>query len=113
MTIGVIVIILLLWGPQKIPDIARAIGKAKREFETASKQFQNMANELNNPENNGSSQVQNLPDTMSLQDRQSPTPERTGDEILIETARKLGIMTQGKTREQISQEIIIKGKSAT
>ncbi len=82
--IGVIVIIIFLWGPQKIPDIAKALGSAKREFEKASK---------------------DVGDTMS------PTPMRTttdmtADQALVETARKLGITTDGKTRAQISQEIV-------
>ncbi len=37
--IGVIVIVIFLRGPQKIPDIARALGRAKREFDQASKEW--------------------------------------------------------------------------
>ncbi len=30
-------IILLIWGPQKLPELARALGKAKYYFEKASR----------------------------------------------------------------------------
>jgi sec-independent protein translocase protein TatA len=86
--IGVIVVVIFLWGPQKIPDIARALGRAKKEFEDASKE------------------VGNVVETTTTASK--PAPEKTGDQILMETARALGIETAGKTRDQISQEIISK-----
>ena len=33
-----IVLVFLLWGPQKIPQLARVIGEARREFDKASKE---------------------------------------------------------------------------
>jgi Sec-independent protein translocase protein TatA len=35
--IGAIIVALLVWGPQKIPELAKAVGEAKLEFETASR----------------------------------------------------------------------------
>ncbi len=35
--VGIIVLVLFIWGPQKIPEMARSIGRARREFEEASK----------------------------------------------------------------------------
>jgi len=32
--IGAIVVALLVWGPQKIRELAKAMGEAKHEFET-------------------------------------------------------------------------------
>lgn len=90
--IGVIVIVIFLWGPQKIPDLAKAIGRARREFDQASKEVQGMATGT------------------STQPAQS-APVKSGDQMLIETARALGISTEGKTREQISQEIISRKSS--
>ncbi len=82
--IGVIVVVIFLWGPQKIPDIARALGRAKREFDDASKEV-------------GTSVTGAAP---------RMTPDMTADQALVETARSLGISTEGKTRAQISQEIV-------
>jgi sec-independent protein translocase protein TatA len=85
--IGVIVIVIFLWGPQKIPDIARALGSARREYEKASKDVGD-----------------------SMQSGPQMTPDMTADQALMETARNLGISTEGKTRAQISQEIVAKAK---
>jgi sec-independent protein translocase protein TatA len=86
--IGVVAIVIIMWGPAKIPELAKALGKAKGEFDKASKEFQEAASTTAN----------------------SPKI-RTNDEILLETARNLGIATDGKTREQISTEITDRVKS--
>jgi sec-independent protein translocase protein TatA len=36
--IGAVVIILVIWGPQKIPELAKALGQARHELERASKE---------------------------------------------------------------------------
>ena len=97
--IGVIVIVIFLWGPQKIPDIARAIGRAKKEFDQASKEVGDMTS--------GSTK----PPASALAVATPSAPEMTGDQMLVETARKLGISTEGKTRDQISQEIVSRVKT--
>ncbi|TMI16968.1 twin-arginine translocase TatA/TatE family subunit [Candidatus Bathyarchaeota archaeon] len=35
--IGAVILILLIWGPQKIPELAKSLGQAKRELENATK----------------------------------------------------------------------------
>ncbi len=35
--IGAVIFALLTWGPQKIPELARAMGEAKHELERASR----------------------------------------------------------------------------
>ena len=86
--IGVVAIAIIMWGPSKIPELAKALGKAKGEFDKASKDFQEAATTTaNGPK------------------------VRSNDEILLETARNLGIATDGKTREQISAEISEKVKT--
>jgi len=35
--IGAVVMILLVWGPQKVPELARSLGEAKHELEKATK----------------------------------------------------------------------------
>jgi sec-independent protein translocase protein TatA len=92
--IGIVVIIIFLWGPQKIPELARGLGRAKKEFDNAAKEF-------NNPT---SASVQTPAVTAA--------PAKTADEIFLETAHQLGITTDGKTREQIAQEIVWKTKGA-
>jgi sec-independent protein translocase protein TatA len=77
--LGVLAVILI-WGPQKIPELARSIGKARKEFDDASKGL--------------------------VQPTSSPSSGTSTPDSLIDTAQKLGINTQGKTRQEISDEIV-------
>ena len=85
--IGIVAIVLIMWGPSKIPELAKALGKAKGEFDKASEEFKEAASTTIN-----GSKI------------------RSNDELLLETARNLGLATDGKTREQISAEIAEKAK---
>jgi len=123
--IGIMAVVLFLWGPQKIPDLARALGRAKREFDAASKEFAKAANITTTGTGSivGAFLGTGAEQTPTLMPKQPmaplppmspivttpipPPPTNTsGDELLIDTARKLGITTQGKTREQVQKEII-------
>ena len=84
----IIAIVIILWGPQKIPELARALGRAKGEFDRAQKEFEEAAK-------------------LELE-----KPLDSSDDVLIETAKKLGIKTEGKTKEQIAQEIVEKAKKS-
>jgi sec-independent protein translocase protein TatA len=77
-----IIVVLFVWGPQKLPEFARSIGQARREIETAYKDVQNP----------------------------NAAPRVAETDPLVETAKKLGISTEGKTRAQISDEIVAKAK---
>jgi len=119
-TIAAIVVVFFLGGPQKIPELARMVAQARKEFDKASKEFQNVAVGLQN----GTSPLlatstpakpaaAPLPQPAQQEVRsafpQPPAPApgaKTGDQLLIEAARRLGIPTQGKTRDQIQQDII-------
>jgi Sec-independent protein translocase protein TatA len=124
-TIEKIIIVFFIWGPQKIPELARLIGQARKEFDNATKEFQKVSTGLQNPLNPlfapspatrtaaPAPQVRSaLPQSAanaptSAATTQPPTTgTKTGDELLIEAARRLGIPTQGKTREQIQEDII-------
>ena len=90
-----VLLVFFLWGPNKIPDLARAIGRARREFERASK-------ELTNP----------LEAPVSTPVSTTSTPSMTGsDDTLVATAKELGISTVGKTRDEISNEILQKANA--
>jgi len=79
-----IIVVLFVWGPQKLPEFARSIGLARKEIEKAYK-------EASNP---------------------SAAPPAPETDALIETAKKLGVSTEGKTRAQISDEIVAKSKAS-
>jgi sec-independent protein translocase protein TatA len=74
-----VVLVVFLWGPQKLPELARSIGLAKKEFDKAAKEI-------------------STPTTPS-------SPTDTTPDPLIVAAKSLGITTEGKTKEQIAKEI--------
>src|SRR5438046_10333781 len=77
--IGIIVVALFIWGPSKIPEIARSLGRARKEFDEAAKGLTN-------------------PSVVS-----APRIESTPSDPLIETAQRLGVSTEGKTRQEIHE----------
>jgi Sec-independent protein secretion pathway components len=83
--VGIVAIVIILWGPTKIPEFARALGKAKGEFKKASTEF----------------------NTALTEDGTTDKKEDT----LIKTAHDLGISTAGKTRQQIADEINVSLKA--
>jgi len=118
-TIAAIIIVFFLWGPQKIPEMARMFAQARREFDNATKEFQKVSTSI---QNGTSPLLESLAPTKPASQLPPPaqqgsssalpqppagyTAVKTGDQLLIEAAQRLGIKTQGKTREQIQQEII-------
>jgi sec-independent protein translocase protein TatA len=126
-TIVGIIIVFFLWGPQKIPEIARMISQARKEFDNATREFQNVSASIQNGTNpllaslteqppSSATPKPPLPGVRSafpqgVVSTATPAAAKTGDELLIEAARRLGILTQGKTREQIQQEIITMAQS--
>ncbi len=73
------VVIILIWGPSKLPSLARGMGEAIREFRKAA------------------SGIEEEP-------RRVEKKEEV-DQKIIELAKSLGISTEGKTREQILDEV--------
>ena len=116
-SIAAIILVFFLWGPQKIPELARMVAQARREFDNASKEFQKVSTEIQNgtsPFLSPSTPIKAAASALALPQTQQGSvipalqqpSSKTGDQLLIEAARRLGIPTGGKTREQIQQEII-------
>jgi len=80
--IAVIVTVLVLWDPGKIPKMVRAIAEAKREYEKA---------------------VASLSEQLISEEGEE---HLTGDEKILEIAGELGIQTEGRTRGEIVREIL-------
>ncbi len=92
--IGVVAIVIIMWGPAKIPEFAKALGRAKGEFSKAQKEFSDAALTTENT---------------STAPGAKPAL-KSKDEMLLETAKNLGISTDGKTKEQITEEVAQKVK---
>ncbi len=101
--VAVIVLVLFLWGPEKLPKLARSIGQAKKEFEKASR---GMEEEVRRFE----SELKSPTPSEAYRPATATPPPQSSDDKLLEIARSLGIQTEGKTRDQIAQEIIEKTK---
>jgi sec-independent protein translocase protein TatA len=85
--IGIVIVVFIVLGPKKIPELARALGMAKKEF-------------------NAGTQATSAASTAPAAGTQM------GEDDLMVAARRLGISTEGKTREQISAEIVRKTAGA-
>jgi sec-independent protein translocase protein TatA len=104
LVIGVVAIVIIMWGPAKIPEFAKSLGRAKGEFTKASKEFTDAATTTANaPAATAAAPAYVAPAA-------SAPALKSKDELLVGTARNLGIETEGKTREQIAQEINTKIK---
>lgn len=77
-----ILVVVFLWGPQKLPELARSIGLAKKEFEKAAKEA-----------------------TTTATGSTGSTGQAASPDALIVAAKELGISTEGKTKEEIAKEI--------
>ena len=88
--ISIIVIALLLWDPQKIPKLARALAEAKKEYERATATMQEVVEEVQSEVAEVESEEEDL------------------DEKIIKTAKELGIETYGKTKDEILRAILAK-----
>ena len=65
-----------MFGPKKLPELAKAVGDAVRRYRESSSGI------VSEPEKN-------------------ETPE----DVMIKAAEKLGIKTEGKTKDELAQEI--------
>ena len=97
--VGVLVAIFL-WGPGKIPELAKSVAAAKSEYDKASKQLSSFTN-LNSII---SSQTNPQAPTSSPTSSQPPTPQTAEDPIVV-AATSLGISTEGKTKAELAKEI--------
>ncbi|MEM2873275.1 MAG: twin-arginine translocase TatA/TatE family subunit [Nitrososphaerales archaeon] len=84
-------VVVLLFGAKKIPEIARAIGRARGEFE---KGKQEIEREIKEAEKEAKESTQ-----------PASKKEDIEREKLIKAANALGISTYGKTDEQLREEI--------
>ncbi len=103
LVIGVLVIVLL-FGAAKVPQLARSFGQAMGEFKKAKKE-----SEMN---------LKQFEDSMTGDEEAAPKtkakPGKKADEINIrEVAAYMGIDTEGKTDEELKEEVQAKMKSSS
>lgn len=106
-TIVIIIAIIFLWGPQKVPEIARSIAQAKREFDKATKEASSLVDvkSITNPITDSISKTITNPQTSTAEISQRATTQPPQDPVII-AAKSLGINTLGKTKQEVATEII-------
>jgi len=104
--VGVLAVIFL-WGPQKLPEMARAIGQAKSEYDKVAKGFMDplsslttLATSAQTPAAPGPS-----PTAPMFSPPASAQPVQTKQDPVLIAAKSLGISTEGKTKEELVKEI--------
>lgn len=80
--IVILFIILLLFGGRKLPELARSMGTAVREYTDASKE------------------------PAKYVESKTKTKEEEDREAILEAAKKMGIETEGRSLSEIAQELV-------
>jgi sec-independent protein translocase protein TatA len=80
--VAVLFIVLLLFGGKKLPELARSMGSAVREYTTATKE--------------PAKYVEEKTKTKEDQDR----------EAILEAAKKMGIETEGRSISEIAEDLV-------
>jgi sec-independent protein translocase protein TatA len=92
----ILVVVLILFGPKKLPELAKSIGDAIRQYRSATE-----------------APLAEIQKITAAPVRTESTSAKSNEQLLVETAKKLGISTEGKTPEQISNEIVETTKKKT
>jgi len=102
-------ILLFVFGPTKLPTIARELGKVMREFNKATsgfrEEFDKVSSDATKTVRPSSTKLSGTPS------RRTRESKLNKDKSLLDIAEKLDISTEGKTKEQITQEVIEKIES--
>jgi sec-independent protein translocase protein TatA len=88
----ILLVILLVLGPTKLPQLARGVGQAMREFKKA-------AEGLTEEE---------IREVRSVASQSSSTD--IDRETLLKLAEKLGVKTESKSQEELIREVIARAK---
>lgn len=92
----VVGLVILLFGPDKLPQLAKSVGKATREYK----------NVLQDVSNTGTNFVSETKDEENL--KSNLLSNSNEEDQLFQNAKSLGISTNGKTTNQLIEEILEK-----
>jgi sec-independent protein translocase protein TatA len=81
----ILVVVLLLFGPDKLPELARSLGKSVKEFKNA--------------------QMEVISGTNNLKEIQTKEHQEGRDKKIHKLATEMGIDTKDKTIEQLVEKI--------
>jgi sec-independent protein translocase protein TatA len=85
--IVIVIVVVLIFGAGKIPDLAKSLGRASGEFQKGKVESEMEVAKLR------------------AQGAQAAQPTDSEHDKLLRAAKELGISTDGKTDEQIREEV--------
>jgi sec-independent protein translocase protein TatA len=100
----IFVILLLVFGPTKLPEIAKELGKIMRELNKAASGFKE---EIDKASSDLTKDVK-LSSPRVSRSRVKTADNGNKDKTVSDIAKRLNITSEGKTNKQIIQEIITK-----
>ena len=86
----VFVVIILLFGAKKLPELARSIGRAKGEFERGKMDIER---EIKDEK------------AKDAKKEEEAKQQKKEEKDIIKAAKELGIETEGKSEEELKEEI--------
>ena len=102
----VVIVVVLLFGAKKLPELARSVGRATGEFQ---KGKVDVEKELKAIEETAKDVKETITVTTPPTTQTSkPTPAQAAEsevDRLIKVAKELGIKTEGKTESELKEEI--------
>lgn len=101
----IIVIALILFGPKKIPEIARMLGQAVAEFRKASQVVYEVKDEVESTKKGVESTFKMGDKLTARRHTKRKLEEINYEEKIIELAKKLNIQTENKSLDEIIDEI--------
>jgi len=79
----ILVLALLIFGPKKLPELGKQLGKTLKSLKTASNEFQNEINQVMNESNEQSlNKLSNLEDSKNINDIDISSDEYNNDNVL-------------------------------
>jgi sec-independent protein translocase protein TatA len=88
----ILIVALFLFGPNKLPELARSLGKAAGEFKKAQMETEHELKRLDSPINDRDTKIHNLAIEMGL-DAQNKTTEQLLEEIRAKIRSNEGLKT--------------------
>ena len=79
----ILVLALLIFGPKKLPELGKQLGKTLKSLKTASNEFQNEINQVMNKSNEQSlNELSNIEDSKNINDIDISSDKFNNDNVL-------------------------------
>ena len=79
----ILIIALLIFGPKKLPELGKQLGKTLKSLKTASNEFQNEINQVMSESNEQSlNELTNIEDLKNVNDNEKSSAKLNNDNVL-------------------------------